>query len=161
MKILLNSVKLFTLKNVLFLIIAFNLVISLKSITIDCEALPKNLYPEPSTSLEPSTTAEFSITAESSIIAEPTFKIDDFIKNDSIKFGHPADNVIKIAAVSCGQGIMEQTLVMMKSAIIFAQSNLHFIIIAEDNKRDICQKVSNLNCSPILQVLRMLLGLLV
>jgi hypothetical protein len=171
MTLLLNNVKLFSSKNVLFFTIAFNLVISLKLI----EASPRNLDLEPSTTeefsitaessttvessttaepsttaesttkAEPSTTAEFSTTANPSSTAEPTFKIDDFIKNDSIRFGHPEDNVIKIATASCGQSIMEETLVMLKSAIIFAQSNLHFIIVAEDSKRDICKKVSNLN----------------
>jgi len=45
------------------------------------------------------------------------------------------------AVICCGQEIVEQLLVMIKSALIFTKSSLHFIIIS-DVKETIIEKVN-------------------
>jgi hypothetical protein len=61
-----------------------------------------------------------------------------------LKNGSPKSNAIKIAVTSCGTGnILEQTLTMIKSAIIFSKSKLHFIIVVDNNAELYEEKVNN------------------
>jgi len=49
----------------------------------------------------------------------------------------------KIALTCCGDKVIEQTLVLIKSALIFTKSCVHFIIIS-DVENKIKEAVSNL-----------------
>ncbi len=65
-------------------------------------------------------------------------------RNSTLKHGLPKSNAIKIAVTSCGtEIILEQTLTMIKSAIIFSKSKLHFIIVVDNNAELYAEMVNN------------------
>lgn len=56
----------------------------------------------------------------------------------------PRTEEVKLAVVLCGDRL-NQTLVTLKSALIFSKKNLHFIMIVDDVNRDILKnKVSQI-----------------
>jgi hypothetical protein len=66
-------------------------------------------------------------------------------RNSTLKYGLPKSNAIKIAVTSCGNDIiLEQTLNMIKSAIIFSKSKLHFIIVVDNNAELYEEMVNNI-----------------
>jgi hypothetical protein len=65
-------------------------------------------------------------------------------RNSTLRHGLPKSNAIKIAVTSCGTDIiLEQTLTMIKSAIIFSKLKLHFIIIVDNNAELYEEMVNN------------------
>ena len=58
------------------------------------------------------------------------------------RFGIPKGDAIKIAVTSCGdKTIMEQTLVMIKSVVMFSNKELHFIIVVDNDRLDYVDQV--------------------
>jgi hypothetical protein len=62
-------------------------------------------------------------------------------KDEPIIFGKPRDGCIKIAVTCCGEDIIEQTLIMIKSALISTNCSIHFIIFADYVKSAINESV--------------------
>ena len=72
-----------------------------------------------------------------SINAQNQLKPDNMenaFHSKSIKFGSPKADSIKIAITNCGNDLIftEQILVMIKSALMFTKSELHFIIVIDE-----------------------------
>ncbi|KAI1280862.1 Glucoside xylosyltransferase 2 [Halotydeus destructor] len=60
-----------------------------------------------------------------------------------VRYGHHSEKAIVIAIVSCGVDRREQTIVSIKSAIILSRSELHFVIMADDeNKQHLIETIS-------------------
>ncbi len=62
-------------------------------------------------------------------------------KDEPIIFGKPRDGCIKIAVTCCGEDVIEQTLIMIKSALISTNCSIHFIIFADYIKSAINESV--------------------
>lgn len=59
-----------------------------------------------------------------------------------ISYGTYIKGTMVIAIVSCGKQRVEQTMVTLKSAIMFTNQRLHFVVMADDdNKTELTDRV--------------------
>lgn len=69
----------------------------------------------------------------------------DMFENKYFRFGSPKRHTIKIAVTSCGdRTIMEETFVMIKSAVTFTKHKLHFIIFVDRDQMSYADQVYGL-----------------